>query len=156
MNYNKDFMSLAVAEAKAGIRSKHGGPFGAVVVKDGKVIASSHNCVLKNNDSTCHGEIAAIREAERKLKTFDLSGCELYTTAEPCPMCLAAILWANISKVYFGCSIEDTAEVGFRDEKFEKMLNLNYEALRELLEQKDREMCWEVFEEYKGLDKTIY
>lgn len=156
MNYNKDFMSLAVAEAKAGIRSKHGGPFGAVVIKDGKVIASSHNCVLKDNDSTCHGEIAAIREAERKLKTFDLSGCELYTTAEPCPMCLAAILWANISKVYFGCSIEDTAAVGFRDEKFEKMLNLNYEALRDLLEQKDREMCWEVFEEYKGLDKTIY
>lgn len=156
MNYNKDFMSLAVAEAKAGIRSKHGGPFGAVVIKDGKVIASSHNCVLKDNDSTCHGEIAAIREAERKLKTFDLSGCELYTTAEPCPMCLAAILWANISKVYFGCSIEDTAAVGFRDEKFEKMLNLNYEALRELLEQKDREICWEVFEEYKGLDKTIY
>ena len=156
MNYNKDFMSLAVAEAKAGIRSKHGGPFGAVVVKDGKAIASSHNCVLKNNDSTCHGEIAAIREAERKLKTFDLSGCELYTTAEPCPMCLAAILWANISKVYFGCSIEDTAAVSFRDEKFEKMLNLNYEALRELLEQKDREICWEVFEEYKGLDKTIY
>lgn len=156
MNYNKDFMSLAVAEAKAGIRSKHGGPFGAVVIKDGKVIASSHNCVLKDNDSTCHGEIAAIREAERKLKTFDLSGCELYTTAEPCPMCLAAILWANISKVYFGCSIEDTAAVGFRDEKFEKMLNLNYKALRDLLEQKDMEMCWEVFEEYKGLDKTIY
>jgi tRNA(Arg) A34 adenosine deaminase TadA len=156
MSYNQEFMKLAVEEARDGINSNHGGPFGAVVVKDGKTIASSHNCVLKNNDSTCHGEIAAIREAERKLKTFDLSGCELYTTAEPCPMCLAAILWANISKVYYGCSIEDTAAVGFRDKKFEKMLNLNYEALRELLEQKDREMCWEVFEEYKGLDKTIY
>lgn len=156
MSYNQEFMKLAVEEARDGINSNHGGPFGAVVVKDGKAIASSHNCVLKNNDSTCHGEIAVIREAERKLKTFDLSGCELYTTAEPCPMCLAAILWANISKVYYGCSIEDTAEVGFRDEKFEKMLNLNYGALRELLEQEDREMCWEAFEEYKGLDKTLY
>ena len=153
---NKDFMSLAVAEARAGIRSKHGGPFGAVVVRDGKVIASGHNCVLKNNDSTCHGEIAAIREAEKKLETFDLSGCELYTTAEPCPMCLAAILWANISKVYYGCSVEDTAKIGFRDEKFEKLLNLNYGALSDLLEQRDREMCLEVFEEYERLDKTIY
>lgn len=156
MSYNKEFMSLAVAEARAGIRSGHGGPFGAVVVKDGKIIASGHNCVLKNNDSTCHGEIAAIREAEQKLETFDLSGCELYTTAEPCPMCLAAILWANIGKVYYGCSVEDTAKIGFRDEKFEKLLDLNYEALGELLEQRDREMCLEVFEEYKKLDKTIY
>lgn len=156
MSYNKEFMSLAVAEARAGIRSKHGGPFGAVVVKDGKVIASGHNCVLKNNDSTCHGEIAAIREAEKKLETFDLSDCELYTTAEPCPMCLAAILWANISKVYYGCSVEDTAKIGFRDEKFEKLLDLNYGALGDLLEQRNREMCLEVFEEYKRLDKTIY
>lgn len=152
----KEFMSLAVAEARAGIRSKHGGPFGAVVVKDGKIIASGHNCVLKNNDSTCHGEIAVIREAEKKLETFDLSGCELYTTAEPCPMCLAAILWANISKVYYGCSVEDTAKIGFRDEKFEKLLNLNYGALRDLLEQRDREVCLELFEEYERLDKTIY
>ena len=153
---NKEFMSLAVAEARAGIRSKHGGPFGAVVVKDGEIIASGHNCVLKNNDSTCHGEIAAIREAEKKLETFDLSGCELYTTAEPCPMCLAAILWANIGKVYYGCSVEDTAKIGFRDEKFEKLLSENYEALKDMLEQRDREMCWEVFEEYRGMDKRVY
>ncbi len=156
MAYLKEFMSLAVAEARAGIRSKHGGPFGAVVVKEGEVIASNHNCVLKNNDSTCHGEIAAIREAERKLETFDLSGCELYTTAEPCPMCLAAILWANIQKVYYGCSVEDTASIGFRDKKFEKLLSEDYGSLRGMLEQKDREMCLEVFEEYKKLDKTIY
>lgn len=156
MSYQREFMSLAVAEARAGIRSKHGGPFGAVVVKDGQVVASGHNCVLKDNDSTCHGEIAAIRAAEKKLETFDLSDCELYTTAEPCPMCLAAILWANISKVYYGCSVEDTAEIGFRDEKFEKLLNEKHGSLRGMLEQKDREMCWEVFEEYKKLDKIIY
>ena len=156
MSYQKEFMSLAVAEARAGIRSGHGGPFGAVVVKNGQVIASGHNCVLKDNDSTCHGEIAAIRAAEKKLETFDLSGCELYTTAEPCPMCLAAILWANISKVYYGCSVEDTAKIGFRDEKFEKLLDLNYEALGEMLEQRDRETCLEVFEEYKEMDKLVY
>lgn len=156
MSYQREFMSLAVAEARAGIRSGHGGPFGAVVVKDGRVIASGHNCVLKNNDSTCHGEIAAIRAAEKKLETFDLSGCELYTTAEPCPMCLGAILWANIQKVYYGCSVEDTTSIGFRDEKFEKLLSEDYEALKDMLEQRDREMCWEVFEEYKKLDKTMY
>ena len=156
MSYRKEFMSLAIAEARAGIRSKHGGPFGAVIVKNGKVIASGHNCVLKNNDSTCHGEIAAIREAEKKLETFDLSDCELYTTAEPGLMCLGAILWANISKVYYGCSVEDTAKIGFRDKKFEKLLNVEHDSLRGMLEQKDREMCLEVFEEYERLDKTIY
>lgn len=149
-------MSLAVAEARAGIRSKHGGPFGAVVVRHGKVIASGHNCVLKNNDSTSHGEITAIRKAEKELQTFDLSECELYTTAEPCPMCLGAVLWANIGKVYYGCSVEDTAKIGFRDEKFEKLLNEEHGSLRGMLEQRDREMCLEVFEEYKKLDKTIY
>lgn len=156
MSYNQEFMKLAVEEARAGINNNHGGPFGAAVVKDGEIIASGHNCVLKNNDSTCHGEIAAIREAEQKLETFDLSGCELYTTAEPCPMCLAAILWANIGKVYYGCSVEDAAKIGFRDEKFKKLLNEEHDSLRGMLEQKDREMCLEVFEEYKKLDKTIY
>jgi tRNA(Arg) A34 adenosine deaminase TadA len=156
MAYQKEFMGLAVAEARAGIRSKHGGPFGAVVVKHGKAIASGHNCVLKNNDSTCHGEIVAIRKAEKVLQTFDLSDCELYTTAEPCPMCLGAILWANIGKVYYGCTVEDSEKIGFRDKKFEKLLSENREALRKLLEQKDREMCLELFEEYKGMDKRIY
>lgn len=75
----------------------------AVVVRNGEVIASGHNHALLHNDSTCHGEIDAIRKAEQKLGTYDLSGCEVYTTGEPCPMCLAAILWANIEKVYYGC-----------------------------------------------------
>ena len=94
------FMKLAISEARLGVHSHHGGPFGAVVMKDGEVVASGHNRVLENNDSTCHGEIDAIRKAEQKLGTYDLSGCEIYTTSEPCSMCLAAILWANIDKVY--------------------------------------------------------
>ena len=154
--YDKEFMNLAIAEAKVGIANGHGGPFGAVVVKDGKMIASGHNCVLKDNDSTCHGEIAAIRKAEATLKTYDLSGCELYTTAEPCPMCLAAILWANIGKVYYGCSVEDTEIIGFRDKKFEKLLGERAELLGSFLEQRDREVCLALFEEYNQMNKTIY
>ncbi|MBQ2639077.1 MAG: nucleoside deaminase [Candidatus Saccharibacteria bacterium] len=154
--YRKEFMSLAVAEARIGIKYKHGGPFGAVIVKNGKVIASGHNCVLKEKDSTCHGEISVIRKAEKALNTYDLSGCELYTTAEPCPMCLGAILWANIEKVYYGCSAEDAEVIGFRDKKFEKMFGGYSKKLDSTLEQKDQEMCLEVFEEYEAMEGEVY
>lgn len=155
---NKDFMGLAIAEARRGIKKGHGGPFGAVIVKDGKVVASGHNCVLKNNDSTCHGEINAIRKAEKKLRTHDLSGCEIYTTGEPCPMCLAAILWANIGKIYYGCTLEDNSEIGFRDKKIEKNIfdRVNLKN-KKILEEKDRDNCLELFEEYKNIkNKIIY
>ena len=154
--YQKDFMEAAVAEAKTGIHHGHGGPFGAVVVKDGKIIASGHNCVLKNTDSTCHGEIDAIRKAEQALGTYDLSGCELYTTGEPCPMCLAAILWANISKVYYGCTLEDNAKIGFRDAKFDQLLGGRANLTPGFLEQQDRDLCLALFDEYSKMDKTLY
>lgn len=145
-------MEAAVCEARDGIRAGDGGPFGAVVVKDGEVVASGHNCVLKDNDSTCHGEIDAIRKAEQKLQTYDLSGCEIYTTGEPCPMCLAAILWANVEKVYYGCTLEDSGRIGFRDARFDKLLGGFVENLPErFLENQDREMCLEVFGEYGGV-----
>ena len=107
------FMKAAIKEAEKGIFNHEGGPFGAVVVKDGKIVAKGHNEVLKAGDPTCHGEIMAIRKATKKLKTIDLSGCELYTTGEPCPMCLGAILWAHIDKVYYGCNVKDTEEFIF-------------------------------------------
>ena len=155
--YQPEFMKLAIEEAKTGIKNQDGGPFGAVVVKDNKLIATGHNCVLKNHDSTCHGEIDAIRKAEQILQTHDLSGCELYTTGEPCPMCLAAILWANIKKVYYGCTLEDNEKIGFRDLKFEKLMSGNRSQLPEdFLEQHDRDLCLELFNEYNHLDKTIY
>ena len=113
------YMKLAIDQARQGITKKHGGPFGTVIVKDGKVIAKGHNHVLAHNDPTCHGEVDAIRKAGKKLNTFDLSGCELYTTGEPCPMCLCACLWANIEKVYYGCTIKDNEMIGFRDDKGE-------------------------------------
>lgn len=148
--YKKEFMEIAVDEAKNGILNHDGGPFGAVIVRDGEVIASGHNRVLSSNDSTCHGEIDAIRKAESKLGTYDLSGCELYTTGEPCPMCLAAILWANIKKVYYGCSLADNEMIGFRDEKFEEMMGGREKMPEGFLEEKDRKLCLELFNEYKN------
>jgi guanine deaminase len=147
-------MQRAIEEAQTGIRKGHGGPFGTTIVKDGKIIASAHNMVLKNHDATCHGEMQAIRKASKKLKTFDLSGCELYTTGEPCPMCLGAILWSNISKVYYGCNIYDTEDIGFRDNKFYKMTD---EEKAEFIKELDRDQCLKLYEEYKNIsDKKNY
>ncbi len=148
------FMKMAIKEAQKGIHEGHGGPFGTVIVKDGKVIAKGHNEVIKNHDATCHGEMMAIRKASKKLGTFDLSGCELYTTAEPCPMCLGAILWSNISKVYFGCNIVDTENIGFRDKVFYEM---NDEKKKEFILELDRDQCLKLFEEYNNIkDKKNY
>ena len=154
--YKKEFMEMAVKEAREGIVNHDGGPFGAVIVKDGEMIASGHNRVLANNDSTCHGEIDALRKAEEKLETYDLTGCEIYTTGEPCPMCLAAIMWANIGKVYYGCSLADNEEIGFRDVRFDKMMGGRSELAEGFMEEKDREMCFEVFEEYKKIGGVRY
>ena len=93
-----------------------GGPFGAVILKDNEMIASSHNTVIKTNDPTAHAEVNAIRIASKKLNRFDLSDCILLTSSEPCPMCLSAIMWAGIKKVYYGCDIHDAKEIGFSDE----------------------------------------
>jgi guanine deaminase len=149
----KKFMEQAIKEAQLGIRSGHGGPFGSVIVKDNKVIAKGHNEVVKNNDPTCHGEMMAIRKACKKLKTFDLSGCQLYTTAEPCPMCLGAILWANIDKVYYGCNIEDTDNIGFRDKVFYQMNESG--AKEKFVIELNRESCLKLFEEYQSIKNKI-
>ena len=154
--YKKEFMEIAIDEAKDGIFNHDGGPFGAVIVRDGEVIASGHNRVLSSNDSTCHGEIDAIRRAESKLGTYDLSGCELYTTGEPCPMCLAAILWANIEKVYYGCRLNDNEEIGFRDAKFDKMMGGRSNLSEGFMEEKDRDLCLSIFKEYKKIEAKRY
>ncbi len=149
------YMQVAIEEAAAGITLRHGGPFGCVVVKDGQVIGRGHNRVLENNDPTCHGEISAIRAAGESLGTYDLSGCELYTTGEPCPMCLCACLWANISKVYYGCTIEDNQRIGFRDEKFDRLFG-GREAFSDYLVCIDREACLKLFDAYEHMDRTNY
>lgn len=148
------FMQMAIDEAREGIKHNHGGPFGAVIVKDGKVIAKGHNRVVENNDPTCHGEMVAIRAACKELNTFDLSGCEIYTTGYPCPMCFCAILWANIDKVYYGCNTTDTEIIGFRDKAFEESIPAR---MIYLCEEVDRDRCLELYKEYKNIqDKTNY
>ena len=150
------YMKLAIEQAREGIHAGHGGPFGSVIVKDGKIIGTGHNMVLKNNDSTAHGEVVAIRNAEKELGTYDLTGAEIYTTGEPCPMCLAACMWANISKVYYGCTIKDNEVIGFRDAKFDQLMGGRKE-LAEYLEQVGRKECLELFDEYNQIDgKTTY
>ncbi|WP_317382195.1 nucleoside deaminase [Megasphaera stantonii] len=152
-----NFMDEAIAESAKNLETGHGGPFGAVVVKDGVIVGRGHNEVLKNNDPTCHGEIQAIRDACRSLGTYDLSGCELYTSAEPCPMCLSAIIWANIKTVYYGNSAKDAAAIGFRDDfiyDFIKRGCADEDTLA--LRQMGREEAIKIFEQYKEKNMTIY
>lgn len=114
----RKMMAEAVAEAAKNRETQFadGGPFGAVVVKDGEIVGRGHNTVLKSHDPSAHGEVNAIRDACARLGTHDLSGCELYTSAEPCPMCLAAIIWANIKTIYYANTKAETAAIGFRDD----------------------------------------
>ncbi len=149
------FMQMAIEEAREGINKGHGGPFGAVIVKDGKVIAKGHNEVIYKNDPTCHGEMQAIRKACKKLKTYNLSGCEIYTTGEPCHMCLSAIIWAKIDKIYYGCSIKDNAKIGFRDKYIDSLFG-GREKLQDVMEQVDRDACVELFDYYLTLDNKKY
>jgi tRNA(Arg) A34 adenosine deaminase TadA len=109
------FMSQAIELSIENVRSGRGGPFAAVVVKDGRIIAQGTNLVTSTNDPTAHAEIVAIREASRALGNFQLSGCEMYATCEPCPMCLGAIYWARPAKVYFASTGKDAAAHGFDD-----------------------------------------
>lgn len=109
------FMFMAIDEAYRGIKAGHGGPFGAVVVKGGDVLAAAHNTVLGDNDPTRHAEIKAISIAAGKLGTYDLAGCAIYTTTEPCPMCFSAIHWAGIGDLIYGTDIDDVRELGFNE-----------------------------------------
>lgn len=105
--------------------NKGGGPFGAVIVKDGKIIATGVNKVTAKNDPTAHAEVIAIRKASRKLGTFNLAGCEIYTSCEPCPMCLGAVYWAHLDKIYYGNTKTDAKDIGFDDSFIYEELNLS-------------------------------
>jgi tRNA(Arg) A34 adenosine deaminase TadA len=115
MNSDKEkFMRRAIELSKESVK-KGGGPFGAVIVKDGKIIAEASNSVTQDNDPTAHAEVNAIRQAARKINSFDLSGAEIYTSCEPCPMCLGAIYWARLDKIYFANTKDDAKSIGFDD-----------------------------------------
>lgn len=112
-----EYMNIALKEARKGMKKGHGGPFGAVIVKDDKVIAKSHNMVLKKNDATCHAEMNVLRDASKKLKSYDLSSCVIYTTGQPCKMCEAAINWSKVKRVYFGNTYKDALNMGFDEQR---------------------------------------
>ncbi len=151
------YMLFAIQSAKEGITDQHGGPFGACIVKDGKVIATAHNTVLKDHDPTCHAEMNAIRLASRNLKTHDLSDCEIYTTSEPCPMCFGAIHWANIKKIYVGVSKDTAAKFGFRDDMFyEQLLLAPHKRSTPCYVGILESQCEDVFKHWKKLEGKLY
>ncbi len=154
---HEHFMQLALDEARKTMKENIGGPFGAAVVKDGEVISISSNRVIADNDPTAHAEVTAIRKACEKLKTYDLSGCEIYATGYPCPMCLSAIIWANIKKVYV-CGIpEDADRIGFRDDFIYGFIQdrMRDDNILEILEM-DREPAQMLYEEYARMGKIVY
>jgi len=154
---DKEFMRRAIELAQQGIDANDGGPFGAIVVRDGKIIGEGCNRVTSTNDPTAHAEIVAIRAACENLNSFQLEDCVIYTSCEPCPMCLGAIYWARPAKMYFACNREDAANVGFDD-------RLIYEEIERPIEDRRiesvnflREEGLRVFENWANkLDKTEY
>ena len=156
-----NYMKIAKELANDNLKTNAGGPFGACIVKDGKIIGRGSNHVLANNDPTAHAEVMAIRDACKNINSYDLSECELYTSCYPCPMCLSAIIWANIKTVYYGNTKKDAAEIGFRDDfiyDFIGKLSKN-EDDKDVLEltPMDREETIEEFNKFKNKeDKTIY
>lgn len=150
----QSFMQAAIAEAEEGIAHGHGGPFGAVVVRDGQIVGRGHNRVLLNHDPTCHAEMEAIRDACKNLSTHDLSDCDIYVTAEPCPMCLSACLWANIRHVVRGCTREDSENIGFRDKIFYDCLAGSAKLID--VREASRPECLELFARYAASSGTRY
>lgn len=151
-----EYIKIAKEMAENGMNNGEGGPFGAVITdKEGNIISKGNNQVLKNTDPTAHAEVVAIRNACKKLNTYDLTGYILYTSCEPCPMCLSAIIWSNIKEIYYACTKNDAAEIGFRDDMIYEYLKGNNKDLINL-KQINRDECIELFEEYKKQGKTIY
>lgn len=148
-------MKEAIDEARRTMNLNYGGPFGATIMKDGKIICIASNTVLRDHDATAHAEVNAIRKAGEILGTHDLSGCELYATGYPCPMCLSAIIWSNIKVVYYGTNLNDADNIGFRDDFIYNYLNNgDNDVLR--LKNINHDECLELFKEYKDMNKIIY
>ena len=157
MTDNERFMKEAVDEALKGIRNNEGGPFGCVIVKDGKIVGRGHNRVTSTNDPTAHAEVTAIRDACKNLGSFQLEGCIVYTSCEPCPMCLGAIYWARPEKVYYGSNQNDAANIGFDDAFIYEEIPLPYNQRSIPFEQLARDIAIEPFNEWDTMDdKTEY
>ena len=153
-----DYMKIAIDLSSENLEKGYGGPFGACIVKDGKIIGKGINKVIKDNDPTAHAEINAIREACKSIDSYDLSGCELYTSCYPCPMCLSAIIWSNIKKVYYANKKEDAEKIGFRDDYIYEFIKDGMKEKKVLeLNELNREEAIKVFEKYEeDKDKIKY
>jgi guanine deaminase len=151
------FMREAIHLAEEGLRAKHGGPFGCVIVRKGEIVARGNNRVTSTNDPTAHAEVTAIREACRTLHTFQLSDCELYTSCEPCPMCLAAIYWARIPEVYYANTRADAAAIGFDDDFIYQQIPLSPEKRTIKMQSLLREPALATFRAWTAMtDKVRY
>ncbi|HTG30204.1 MAG TPA: nucleoside deaminase [Methylomirabilota bacterium] len=154
---NNPFMTRAIQLSIENVHSNNGGPFGAVIVRDGKIIAENVNRVTSTNDPTAHAEVLAIRQACTKLGVFELLDCELYTSCEPCPMCLGAIYWARISRIYFANTAEDAAGIGFDDAFIYSELKLPHTQHKIPTRQMMREEALAAFRAWsEKLDKIVY
>ena len=151
-----EYMKIAKELSEKNLKTRDGGPFGACIVKDGEVIGKGRNMVLKTNDPTAHAEVTAIRDACKKIGSYDLSGCVLYTSCYPCPMCLSATIWANIKTVYYGNTAKDAAEIGFRDDYIYDYMKESDEDVVDL-EPLDRDETIKAFIAFDSdKNKTIY
>ncbi len=155
MQGNPEFMRQAIQLATENVTSGRGGPFGAVIVKDGMVIATGANKVTAANDPTAHAEITAIRAACAALGSFSLAGCELYTSCEPCPMCLAATYWARCEKIYYGCVAADAAKAGFDDAFLYEQMKLPLAERSLPIENLCADEAWAAFQAWIDSTKRI-
>lgn len=152
---HEEWMHEAVALSIKGVVSGEGGPFGAIVVKDGQIVGRGNNKVTTTNDPTAHAEVVAIRDACQNLGTFQLTGCIVYTSCEPCPMCLGAIYWARPDKVFFGCDKVDAAESGFDDQFIYDELEVQIHQRKIPFEQIGREGAKEAFRLWDAKDDRV-
>lgn len=156
MMTNEELMRRAIELSINSVKSG-GGPFGAVIARNGEIIAEGSNCVTIDNDPTAHAEVSTIRKACKQLGTFDLAGCEIYTSCEPCPMCLGAIYWAHLDKIYYANDRKDAAKIGFDDDFIYQEISLEpYRRLKpsEILLRDEAIKAFQMWE--KKTDKTEY
>jgi len=151
---NIKFMELAIKEAKYGSERGHGGPFGSVIVRDGRVVAQGHSMVLKKNNPTKHSDMEVISKAGQRLGTFDLKGCDLYTTSQPCPMCLSAALWANIDNIYYGIGDKDMIKIGHRIDMFKGIVCIESQSVINV-QQFGYDICRAALDEYEQKGKKV-
>ena len=155
MTREEKFMNEAILLSQNGVRNNEGGPFGCIIVKDDTIVGRGNNKVTSSNDPTAHAEVVAIRDACKNLGTFQLEGCEIYTSCEPCPMCLGAIYWARPKVVYFANSRQDAANIGFDDSMIYEELGIDLDKRKIPIINLGSEDALKIFEEWQNKEDKI-